>query len=197
MLQNKTTIDKFLETFTANGIDGIDARQAIYAIKEACDKIPANGEYDSAIIGNRIGQYVHAIMECGKILASLGMVEKYQETEVEKEQARAALERAPLKGFTTSADKKLYAQMDQDYINAKQKLIEIQGAITYIENYRTSLDKAHLHCKKIIDRNATEERFASDHERYSASESKKEITWVNDDDLKQHPKTHKLKQNIF
>jgi hypothetical protein len=183
-MDNKTTIDKYLETFSSKGIDGSDANRAVGVIKSACGKIPADGEYDPAIIGNRIGEYVHAIMECGKLLASLGMAEKFQETEVEKEQAMAALERAPLKGFTTSQDKKLYSQMDADYIKEKTKLVEIQGAIEYIENYRTSLDKAHLHCKKIIDRSFTEERFANDHERYSASESKKDITWVNDDDLK-------------
>lgn len=183
-MENKTTIDKFLERFSGKGIDSFDAQQSIAAIKAACSKIPVNGEYDPAIIGNRIGQYVHAIMECGKILASLGLVEKYQETEVEKEQARAALERAPLKGFTTSGDKKLYAQMDVDYIREKEKLLEIQGVIAYIENYRTSLDKAHLHCKKIIDRNVTEQRFANDHERYPAGESRQEVSWVNDDDLK-------------
>lgn len=183
-MENKTTIDKFLETFSGKGIDSFDGKLAVAAIKEACSKIPANGEYDHAVIGNRIGQYVHAIMECGKLLASLGMVEKYQETEVEKEFARAALERAPLKGYTTDAKAKLFAQMDIDYIREKQKLIEIQAAITYIENYRTSLDKAHLHCKKIIDRNSTEERFSGDFERYSASGSSKELSWVNDDDLK-------------
>lgn len=183
-MEHRTTIDKYIETFSGKGIDSFDAHRAVSVIKAACGKIPADGEYDPAIIGNRIGEYVHAIMECGKLLASLGMAEKFQETEAEKEQARAALERAPLKGFTTSQDKKLYAQMDVDYLKEKQKLIEIQGAITYIENYRTSLDKAHLHCKKIIDRSFTEERFANDHERYSASESKKDISWVNDDDLK-------------
>jgi len=183
-MENKTTIDKFLETFSGKGIDSFNAQQTVAVIKSACSKIPANGEYDSAVVGNRIGQYVHAIMECGKLLASLGLVERYQETEVDKEQARAALERAPLKGFTTSADKKLYAQMDEDFLREKQKLVEIQGAIAYIENYRTSLDKAHLHCKKILDRNVTEERFSNDHERYSVSESRKEISWVNDDDLK-------------
>lgn len=185
-MENKTTIDKFLETFSGKGIDSFDAKETVSVIKTACSKIPVNGEYDPAIVGNRIGQYIYAIQECGKLLASLGLVEKYQETEVEKEQARAALERAPLKGFTTSGDKKLYAQMDEEFIKAKQKLIEIQAAIEYIENYRTSLDKAHLHCKKIIDRNVTEERFANDHERYSVSESSsmKELSWVNDDDLK-------------
>lgn len=183
-MENKTTIDKFLEKFSGKGIDSFDAQQGIAIIKAACNKIPANGEYDQAIIGNRIGQYVHAIMECGKLLASLGLVEKYQETEAEKEQARAALERAPLKGFTTSGDKKLYSQMDDAYLREKQKLIEIQGVIAYIENYRTSLDKAHLHCKKVIDRCIVEEKFSNDHERYSASESNKELTWVNDDDLK-------------
>lgn len=183
-MENKTTIDKFLETFSGKGVESFDAKQAVAAIKDACGKIPANGEYDHAVIGNRIGQYVHAIMECGKLLASLGLVEKYQETEVEKEFARAALERAPLKGYTTDAKAKLFAQMDTEYIKEKQKLIEIQAAITYIENYRTSLDKAHLHCKKIIDRNTTEERFANDFERYSANGSNKELSWVNDDDLK-------------
>jgi hypothetical protein len=184
-MENKlTTIDKFLETFSGKGIDSFDAHQAVAVIKTACSKIPADGEYDPAIIGKRIGEYVHAIMECGKLLASLGMAEKFQETEVEKAQAIAALERAPQKGYTTAQDKKFYAQMDEDYLREKQKLVEIQGAITYIENYRTSLDKAHLHCKKIIDRSFTEERFANDHERYSASESRKEISWVNDDDLK-------------
>ena len=183
-MENKTTIDRFLETFSGKGIDSFDAKQAVGVIKSACSKIPANGEYDQAIVGNRIGQYVHAIMECGKLLASLGLVEKYQETEVEKEFARAALERAPLKGYTTDAKAKLFAQMDIDYIREKQKLIEIQAAISYIENYRTSLDKAHLHCKKIIDRNSTEERNSNDFERYSASGNNKELSWVNDDDLK-------------
>ncbi len=183
-MENKTTIDKFLETFSGKGIESFDAKQAVGAIKEACGKIPANGEYDHAVIGNRIGQYVHAIMECGKLLASLGLVEKYQETEVEKEFARAALERAPLKGYTTDAKAKLFAQMDMKYIEEKQKLIEIQAAITYIENYRTSLDKAHLHCKKIIDRNSTEERFSNDFERFSANGNNKDLSWVNDDDLK-------------
>jgi len=183
-MENKTTIEKFLETFSGKGIDSFAAKEAVAVIKAACDKIPVDGEYDPAIIGNRIGQYIYAIQECGKLLASLSLVEKFQETEVEKEQAMAALERAPLKGFTTSGDKKLYAQMDEEFIKSKQKLIEIQGAIMYIENYRTSLDKAHLHCKKIIDRSVTEERFAHDHERYSVSESVKELNWVKDDDLK-------------
>lgn len=184
-MENKTTIDKFLETFSGKGIDSFDAKQTVSIIKTACGKIPANGEYDQAIIGNRIGQYVHAIMECGKLLASLGLIEKYQETEAEKEFARAALERAPIKGYTTDGKAKLYAQMDVDYIREKQKLIEIQATITYIENYRTSLDKAHLHCKKIIDRNSVEERFANDHERYSENVSvSKELSWVNDEDLK-------------
>lgn len=186
-MDNKTTIDKFLETFSGKGIDSFDAKQTVGIIKTACGKIPVNGEYDPAIVGNRIGQYIYAIQECGKLLASLGLVEKYQETEVEKEFACAALERAPQKGYTTDGKAKLYAQMDESYIREKQKLIEIQAAITYIENYRTSLDKAHLHCKKIIDRNATEERFANDFERFSANESisnNKELSWVNDDDLK-------------
>lgn len=184
-MENKTTIEKFIETFSGKGIDSFDAGQTVLAIKSACGKIPVNGEYDPAIVGKRIGQYIYAIQECGKLLASLGLVERYQETEVEKEQARAALERAPQKGFTTSGDKKLYAQMDEDYIREKQKLVEIQAAIAYIDNYRTSLDKAHLHCKKIIDRSAVEERFAQDHERFSANESNnKELSWVNDEDLK-------------
>jgi len=182
MENNKTTIDNFLEKFSGKGLNNFDTQQGVAIIKAACNKIPVDGEYDPAIIGSRIGEYVHAIMECGKLLASLGIVEKYQETEVEKEQAIAALERAPLKGFTTSQDKKLYAQMDADYLKEKQKLIEIQGAIMYIENCRTSLDKAHLHCKKIIDRSLTEERFANDHERYVSGS--KNISWVNDDDLK-------------
>lgn len=181
-MENKTTIDKFLETFTGNGIDKADANQAVYVIKDVCSKIPANGEYDQAIIGERIGQYIHGIMECGKLLASLSLVEKYQETEVEKEFAMAALDRAPKLGYSTDGKSKLYAAMDEDYITEKKKLIEIRGAIMYIENYRASLDKAQLHCKKIIDRNVVEEKFAGSHERFSGKE-KENLKWVDDKDL--------------
>lgn len=180
-MENKTTIDKFLEK---QSIDSIDINRGIFIIKETCNKIPINGEYDPAIIGSRIGEFIHAIMECGKLLATLGIVEKTQETVVEMEQAQAALERAPLKGFKTSADKKLYAQMDEKFLDEKQKLIEIQGAVMYIENCRTSLDKAQLHCKKIIDRSRVEERFSNDHERYSVNGNNRELSWVNEDDLK-------------
>lgn len=181
-MEDKTTIDKFLETLSGNGIDNFDAKQAIVAIKDACSKIPVNGEYDHAIIGNRIGQYVRAIMDCGKLLASLGLVEKHQEMEVEKEFACAALERAPVRGYTTDAKAKLFAQMDIDYIKEKKKLVEIQAVIAYIENYRASLDKAQLHCKKIIDRGSTEGRISGDFEKFSVSN--KDHFWVNDDDLK-------------
>lgn len=185
MAQSENTIDKFLESFNGRALDNFDAKQAIYVIKEIAGKIPANGEYDTVIIGQRIGQYIYAIQECGKILASLGLVEKFQETEAEKEFARAALERAPLMGYKTDGKAKLYAQMDEEYVRNKQKLIEIQAVIMYIENYRTSLDKAHLHCKKIIDRSSVEERFAKDHERFSmSSEAREAVSWVNDDDLK-------------
>lgn len=167
MTTQNNTIDKFLDTFNGKELDNFDAKKSIHIIKEIAGHIPQNGEYDPAIISNRIGEYIHAIQECGKILASLGLVEAYQETEVDKEEAVAALQRAVEKGYTTAGEKKLYAKMDEDYIKAKNKLNEIQAVIAYIENYRTSLDKAHLHLKKIIDRNKTEEGFSNDFERFS------------------------------
>ncbi len=182
MSHGKTTIDKFLDGFSGNGLDTFDTKQTIDIILSVCNKIPADGEYDPSIIGNRIGQYVYAIQECGKILASLGLVEKYQETEVDKKFAVAALEKAPSKGYNTDGKAKLYAQMDEDFIAAKNRLNEIQGAIEYIDNWRTSLDKAQLHCKKILDRSSVEERLAKDHERFASND--KEISWVNDDNLK-------------
>jgi len=151
MIEDNITIDKFIEAFGGNGLDN-NTKQTILSILDVCKKIPSNGEYDSAIIGDRIGEYIHAIMECGKLLATLGLVEKYQETEVNKEFSLAALERAPEKGFKTDGKMKLYAQMDEKYILAKNKLNEIQAWIMYVDNYRTSLDKAQLHCKKILDR---------------------------------------------
>ncbi len=183
MAQNKTTIDKFLEGFTGNGLDTFDTKRTIDVIIEVCGKIPADGEYDPVIIGSRIGEYIHAIQECGKLLASLGLVEKYQETETDKAFAFAALEKAPQRGYTTDGKAKLYAQMDEEYITAKNKLSEIQAVISYIDNYRTSLDKAQLHCKKILDRSSVEERFSRDHERFSGGNNR-ELSWVNDEDLK-------------
>jgi hypothetical protein len=183
MERELTTIDKFLEGFGSKGIDDFDTRQAVGIVREVCGKIPANGEYDTSIVGDRIGQYIYAIQECGKLLASLGLVEKYQETEVAKKFAEAALEKAPAKGYNTDGKAKLYAQMDEDYINAKNRLNEIQGTIEYIDNCRTSLDKAQLHCKKILDRSVVEERFAKDHERFAGSNNS-DISWVNDDSLK-------------
>lgn len=182
MSQSKTTIDKFLEGFSGNGLDTYDVKKNIDVIVDICSKIPANGEYDPSIVGNRIGQYIYAIQECNKLLASLGLVEKYQETEVNKKFAIAALEKAPARGYNTDGKAKLYAQIDEDYIAAKNKLNEIQAVIMFIEGYRTSADKAHLYCKKILDRSSVEERFAKDHERFALKE--KEISWVNDDDLK-------------
>lgn len=181
--QNSTTIDKFLEGFSGKGLDAsFDAKQSINMIIEVCRKIPKSGEYTSAVIGTRIGEYVFAIQECGKLLSSLGLVRDYQETEVDKAFARAALEKAPTMGYTTDGKSKLYAQMDEEYIIAKNKLSEIQAVITYIENYSKSLNLAHLHCKKIIDRDRVEERFANDHERYSIAN--KEIVWMDENDVK-------------
>lgn len=182
MTERKTTIDRYLDGFDGKELDNFDAKKAIYVIREVVDKIPANGEYDTAIIGMRIGEYIYAIQECGKLLASLGLVEAYQETETEKEQARAALERAVVKGYTTAGEKKLYAQMDEDYIRCKNKLHEIQAVIAYLENYRSSLDKAHLHLKKIIDRGRVEEGFANDHERFGGNN--KELQWIDENNLK-------------
>lgn len=182
MSQNNT-INKFLDNFNSKQIDNFDARQAITIIKDIADKIPANGEYDPSIIGLRIGQYIYAIQECGKLLANLGLVEKYQETETEKEFACAALERAAQRGYVTDGKSKLYAQMDEAYIGAKNKLNDIQAVIMYIESYRSSLDKAHLHCKKILDRGTAEERFAHDHEKFTLG-SNRDSSWINDDDLK-------------
>lgn len=184
MAESKNTIEKFLDGFNGKELDNFDAKQIIYTIRDIAEKIPANGEYDPAIIGLRIGQYIYAMQQCGKILASLGMVEAFQETEVEKEQAIAALERAPLKGYNTAAEKKLYAQMDDKFIEAKSKLNEIQAVVMYIENYKSSLDRAHLHCKKIIDRNKIEERFVNDHERFSQVYDNKDIRWIDEKDLK-------------
>lgn len=178
-MAEKNTIDRFLENISGKELDSFDAKEAIMVIKSIAGKIPVNGEYDSAIIGVRIGEYIYAIQECGKILASLGLVEAFQETEVGKQEAKAALERAVSKGYNTAGERKLYAQMDEEVIEAKNKLNELRAVIMYIENYRTSLDKAHLHCKKILDRNRIEERFANDHERFGGSNK-----WINDDDLK-------------
>lgn len=151
---------------------------SVSAIVDTCSNIPANGEYDPSIIANRIGQYIYAIQECGKVLAYLGIAEKMQEIQVEKEFSSAALDRAKEAGFTTDGKAKLFAQKDEEYLAAKQKLIEIQGAVMYVENFRTSLDKAHLHCKKIIDRNSVEEKFANEHERFPASPARpKETNW--------------------
>jgi hypothetical protein len=180
MAQNNT-IEKFLESFDGKELDNFDAKQSILIIKEVSDHIPSNGEYDPAIVSERIGQYIHAIKECGKILASLGLVEAYQETEVDKEFSRAALERAFDKGIKTAGERKLYAQSDEQFISAKNKLNEIKAVMEYIENYRTSLNLAHLHCKKIIDRNKTEEEFAKDHERYGGNNS---VSWVKENDPK-------------
>lgn len=179
-MENKTTIDDFLERMSGKGIDGFDSHQGIKLIKAACSKIPVNGEYDPSIIGNRIGEYVHAIMECGKFISSIGVVEKRQQIVVEAQQAEAALTRAPLKGFTTSIDKKMYSQMDKEYILEKEKLINIQGVMSYVENCRTSLDKAHLHCKKILEHSRVENRMASDHEKHSFSG----IEWMAETEIK-------------
>jgi len=174
------TIEKFLETMDGKSLDDFDAKKAIVIIKEIADKIPKNGEYDTAIIGNRIGQYIYAIQECGKVLASLGLIQAFQETEVEKSFSVAMLEKATQKGYKTAGEKKVYAQMDEDYIRAKNKLNELEAIIAYIENYRISLDKAHLHCKKIIDRGETEKRFGNEYERFPYREEK----WVDEKELK-------------
>lgn len=179
MEKSKNTLDTFVDGLSGKELDNFDAKTLINVVKEIADKIPANGEYDQNIISLRIGQYIYAIQECGKILASLGLVEKYQETLVDKEEATAALVRAAKNGFTTAGERKLYAKMDEEYIVAKNKLSETQAVISYIENYRTSLDKAHLHCKKIIDRNATEERFANDYEKHPINNG-----WVKEENLK-------------
>jgi len=182
MTAGKNTIDRFLDAFDGKEIDTFDAKKIICIVKAISDKIPANGEYDPAIVGDRIGEYVYAIQECGKILASLGLVCSYQETVVEKEQAMAALVRGPQNGYTTAGEKKLYAQMDEGYIKEKNKLNEINAVIAYIENYRVSFDKAHLHLKKILDRDKVEIRSVNDHERYSLAN--KEASWVDPDSLK-------------
>ena len=179
MEKNKNTLDTFVDGLSGKEFDNFDAKTLINVVKDIADKIPANGEYDQNIISLRIGQYIYGIQECGKILASLGLVEKYQETQVDKEQAEAALVRAAKNGFSTAGERKLYAQMDEGYITAKNKLNEIQAVISYIENYRTSLDKAHLHCKKIIDRNVVEERFANDYEKHPMSDG-----WIKEESIK-------------
>lgn len=183
MSQNNSTIDNFLENFNGKEIDPSDVKNSIGIINDICNKIPSNGEYDSSIIGPRIGQYIYAIQECGKLLASFGLVEAYQKTESDKEFSLAALERAPQRGITTDGKAKLYAQMDEKYILTKNKLSEIQAVISYIDTRRSSLDKAQLHCKKILDRSVVEERFAQDHERFSSGK-KEELHWINDENLK-------------
>lgn len=177
-MENKITIDKFLETFDNRGIEIGDVKQSIKSIVAATGKIPVNGEYDSAIVGNRIGEYIYAIQECGKLLTSLGLIEKYQVTQVDRAFSKAALEKAPTLGYSTDGKSKLYAQSDDDYIKEKNKLSEIQAVIMYIENYQKSLNLAHLHCKKILERNKDELRFASDHEKYSMA------NWIDEEKLK-------------
>lgn len=177
----QNTIEKFLDNFDGKQVDSsIDFKRSIGYIKDIAAKIPVNGEYDPSIIGPRIGEYVSAILICDQLLASLGLVEAYQETEVDKEQALASLDRAVKKGYSTAGERKLYAQMDNEYIEAKNRLSEIQAMSMYIESYRSGFDKAQLHCKKIIDRSYVEQRFAGDHERFATEE----VNWINDKDLK-------------
>lgn len=172
----KATIEKYIDSF--------EGKTALLKVQELAALIPADGVYDPSIVCDRVGQYIVGIQECGKLLASLGLAQAYQETEVDKEEARAALERAPLKGFKTSTDKKLYAQMDEAYIEAKNRLHIIQAVVMHVENFKSSLDKAQLHGKKILDGCNMDRRFGGDHERFPYVEEKKEVQWVDEENLK-------------
>lgn len=149
-----------------------DFKDKINYIQSIVSKIPADGHYDESVVSNRVGQYIQAMLKCGELLAQLKSLCAFREIEYKREEADAALTRAPLLGYKTSSDKKMYTQMDEEVIKKANSLEEVRALIIYIENYKNSLDKAHLHCKKILDSVIKERNIANGVETFPAESEK-------------------------
>ena len=143
------------------------AKIDITGIMRILDLIPTDGIYDLNVVEARVGQYIVAMDRLGILISNLQMLLAQAEMEASREEKKAIIERATEKGIKTAQDRKIYAQDDEEYNKKLEKANEIKAYILYLDTRRASLERAHYHCKKILDRQIVDEK-RSDPSRYTS-----------------------------
>lgn len=111
-------------------IDSID----ISEIEDLVNWLPKNGALDLNIAEDALIKTLHAQDICQEIIIKIDRHISIKDGEKSKAFARAALDRAVLKGFKTAKDKECFALADDEYIDTCNELAIAKAAKKWFEN---------------------------------------------------------------
>ena len=119
-------------------------------IVDVSNEIPQDiNALSSAMAQHLASRFLHALNLCGDLMAISHRYEMRMETKSKEEYSRACLIRAAEAGYTKIGDKKVYADMDSLYLEAKDASEDAKSFRIMVVNKHKALEKAHYHMRKI------------------------------------------------
>jgi len=123
-------------------------------IVDISNEIPQNvNALVPAMAQHLAARFLHALNLCGDLMAIAHRYEMKMDTKAKEEHSKACLIRATEAGFTKIGDKKVYADMDSEYLRAKDSAEDARSFRIMVVNKHKALEKAHHHMRKISEQN--------------------------------------------
>lgn len=129
-------------------------RLVMQTIVDISNEIPNNvNALVPSMAQHLAARFLHALNLCGDLMAIAHRYEMKMETKAKEEHSKACLVRAANAGYTKIGDKKVYADMDTEYLKAKSDAEDARSFRIMVVNKHKSLEKAHHHMRKISEQN--------------------------------------------
>lgn len=143
-----------LETKIREGAGFPTNKLVMQTIVDISNEIPNNvNALVPSMAQHLAARFLHALNLCGDLMAVAHRYEMKMETKAKEEHSKACLVRAAAAGFTKIGDKKVYADMDAEYLAAKSNAEDARSFRIMVVNKHKALEKAHHHMRKISEQN--------------------------------------------
>lgn len=133
----------------------------ISEIKALSESIPASGEIDINQCEVLATKMLRGADLCADLLSIATVYATKCETNKKRAYSDAAISKASAAGIKTDKARILYADGDNDYIEACNKCGEAQAFVKWLVNKNDSLIRAHYMFKQMLTRNYSNERASS------------------------------------
>jgi len=129
-------------TFDPEGMD-------VSELQELSKNIPKDGHVDVAIAENLAVQFLRGADRCSEMIGKLTWWLARKKDASRREYQMAALVRAKGQGYKSAAEKKLYADGDDKYLDACADVSKAEAMLQWCKNKHSSLVSAHYLMKQI------------------------------------------------
>jgi hypothetical protein len=149
-------------------------------IRELSSLIPSNGSIDLNQAEIYAAKYLRGADMCAELLAIASSYASRCDTEKKKAYSNAAIAKASAAGVKTDKSRLLFADGDDDYIEACNKHGEAVAFVRWVSSKYDSLVRGHYMMKQMLNRGYQHERassFSPDPEKMVTEENNR---WTNE-----------------